>query len=134
MADENPEAPDEALVSLSLEGDRDALAALVRRHQRWIYNLAFRMLSNHADAEDAAQEILLKIATRLGSFENRSAFRTWAYRIATNHLLDRTATKAELTVSGFACFSGFLERSKDDQAPPAEHHYLVEEAKQTCLS
>ena len=51
------------------------------RHQPWIYNIAARMLYHPQDAEDATQEILVKALTALASFEGRSSFRTWLYRI-----------------------------------------------------
>jgi len=81
------EAPMEALVEQAKNGDPDALEALVRQIQDRIYGLAMRMLWHPQDAEDATQEILVKIVTHLGSFRNESAFATWCYRIAANHLL-----------------------------------------------
>ena len=71
---------DQSLVQCARAGDRDALEALIKRHQCWIYNIV-RMLFHPQDAEDATQEILIKILTRLSSFEGRSTFRTWLYRI-----------------------------------------------------
>ena len=67
---------DRALVVRARSGSREALEALVRRHQGWVYNLAVRMLSHPQDAEDATQEILIKVVTRLSSFEGQSSFRT----------------------------------------------------------
>ena len=69
-----------ALVARACSGDREALADLVRWHQGWIYNIALRMLYHPQDAEDATQEILIKVVTQLSSFEGRSSFRTWLYR------------------------------------------------------
>jgi len=76
-------------------GDREALEALVRRHQAWIYNIALRMLYHPQDAEDATQEILIKALTRLSSFEGRSSFRTWLYRIVVNHVLNMKRGRRE---------------------------------------
>lgn len=80
---------DRRLAAAARHGDSDALEALIRRHQSWILHLAQRMLWRRADAEDATQDILMKMVTRLSGFEGRSEFRTWLYRIAANHLLDR---------------------------------------------
>jgi RNA polymerase sigma factor (sigma-70 family) len=61
------------------------------------------MLYHPQDAEDATQEILVKILTRLSSFEGRSSFRTWLYRIAVNHLLNIRRSRVEDLPSIFAC-------------------------------
>lgn len=77
----------EDLARRALGGDADALEDLVRALQDDVYRLAMRMLGHPADAEDATQEILLKIVTRLGSFRGESGLRTWAWKVASNHLL-----------------------------------------------
>ncbi len=87
MNDANPapagQSPtDEQLVRLALSGQPSALEALLRRQQPRLYAVAFRVLQSPADAEDATQESLLKIATRLATFRGESAFGTWAWRIA----------------------------------------------------
>jgi RNA polymerase sigma factor (sigma-70 family) len=69
-------------------GDRAALDRLVRDLQGDIYGLALRMLWNREDAEDATQEILVRVVTRLAHFDFRSQLRTWVYRIAVNCILD----------------------------------------------
>ena len=85
----------EELIERSAEGDRAALSELCRRLQGPIYRLAIDMLWHPADAEDAAQEILMKVVTHLGSFEGRSAASTWVYRIAFRHLLRVRASRVE---------------------------------------
>ena len=82
------EQEDQNSVLRARGGDRKALEDLIERHQAWIYNTALRMLFHPQDAEDATQEILVKVVTRLSSFEGRSSFRTWLYRIVANHLLN----------------------------------------------
>src|SRR5260370_38660857 len=78
LADNAPtDHEDQGLVMRARSGDREALEDLVQRHQGWIYNLALRMLFHPQDAEDATQEILVKVRTRLPSFEGRSTVRTW---------------------------------------------------------
>ena len=88
LADNSPDHEDQSLVLRARSGDRQALEDLVHRHQAWIYNIAVRMLHHPQDAEDATQEILIKVLTRLASFEVRSSFRTWLYRIVVNHVLN----------------------------------------------
>lgn len=143
MADPRPPTdlhppPDEELARLALAGQSSALETLLRRLQPWLHGVAFRVLQSQADAEDATQESLLKIATRLATFRGESAFRTWAYRIAMRHLLDRKRSRPELSVASFECYAGYLDRAPDEEpadlaATPADTQLIVEEAKQTCL-
>jgi RNA polymerase sigma factor (sigma-70 family) len=96
LAQSAPSDPEDcALVARAKGGDREALEAIVRRHQAWIYNIALRMLYHPQDAEDATQEILIKALTRLSSFEGRSSFRTWLYRIVVNHVLNMKRGRRE---------------------------------------
>ncbi|HEX2046712.1 MAG TPA: sigma-70 family RNA polymerase sigma factor [Acidimicrobiales bacterium] len=69
-------------------GDRAALDALLRRHYDRLYALCRRMTGDPADAADACQEALIAIVRGLPAFDGRSAFGTWAYRVATNACLD----------------------------------------------
>jgi len=69
-------------------GDRAALDALLRRHYDRLYALCRRMTGDDADAADACQEALMAVVRGLPSFDGRSAFGTWAYRVATNACLD----------------------------------------------
>src|SRR3972149_1005302 len=96
---------DRGLVRAAVGGSREALDQLLRRHESAIYGLAVRMLWEPRDAEDATQEILLKIATRLSSFRGECAFATWAYRVAANHLISGGRSKPEGADSGVDCFS-----------------------------
>src|ERR1700744_4355612 len=92
---------DAELVDRAKAGERDALDQLVRATKDLVFNLAVRMLGSPTDAEDATQEILIKIVTHLASFRGDSAFRTWAYRIPTNHLLTTRKRGAELRADSF---------------------------------
>jgi RNA polymerase sigma factor (sigma-70 family) len=100
LADNSPDHEDRNLVVSARSGDRTALEHLVQRHQTWIYNIAVRMLYHPQDAEDATQEILIKVLTRLSSFEGRSSFRTWLYRIVVNHVLNMKRGRAEVRHAG----------------------------------
>ncbi len=79
---------DRALVARANDGDRRALDTLLRTHYDRIYAVCRRITGSDADAADAAQEALIKIVRSLPGFDGRSAFSTWAYRIATNTSLD----------------------------------------------
>ena len=69
-------------------GDADAYEALVERHGRALFRLAYRMTGNEQDAEDVVQESFLRAYRQLASFDERASFATWLYRIATNCSLD----------------------------------------------
>jgi RNA polymerase sigma factor (sigma-70 family) len=77
----------ETLVEQAKKGDKVALEEVMSRIRPQVYKLAKRVLAYPIDAEDATQEILIKIITHLNSFRQKSAFRTWIHRIAFNHLL-----------------------------------------------
>src|SRR5215831_6265616 len=86
---------DEELVSSALAGNKDSLEKLVRRHQPWVFNICMRMVWRRDLAEDATQEILIKVVTKLSTFKAQSQFRTWLYRIAVNHLLNFRKSEIE---------------------------------------
>ena len=130
---------DRALVARAQAGDRQALEELVGRHQAWIYNIAIRMLYHPQDAEDATQEILIKALTRLSSFEGRSSFRTWLYRIVVNHVLNTKRGRVEPTTTSFGCYGHGLDSTPDLDLPdpstvPADVRLLVDEARISCTS
>jgi RNA polymerase sigma-70 factor (ECF subfamily) len=80
---------DQAAIQAVLAGDKEAYAALVVRHSERLFRVAFRITGNEADAEDVVQEALLRGYRKLESFESRSDFGTWIYRIAVRCALDR---------------------------------------------
>ena len=80
--------PDETLVERCRQGDRAALATLMGRYQRAIYNAAYRVLGNGEDAADVAQSVFLKVAERLDEFDAERRFFSWIYRIAINEALN----------------------------------------------
>jgi RNA polymerase sigma factor (sigma-70 family) len=133
------DAVDRQLVRQALEGRGDALDGLVRRHQGFIYAIAVRMVWDPGDAEDVTQEILVKIVTGLSSFRGASAFRTWAYRIALNHVLNWRRGRVEKLVAGFDDFGRKIDELPvlelaDEIVPEPEQRLLVEETRIACLS
>ena len=90
-----PEAPTEAVVWAAQSGDAIALEQLVVSVRDRVYRLSLRMTACPADAEDATQEILVRVVTRLSTFRGQAAFSTWVHRIAVNHLLDRAKSAVE---------------------------------------
>ncbi len=76
------------LVHAFQHGDIDAFSTLVARHEAMLYRIARRMLQNEADAQDAVQEMLLRLLKALPHFRADAKFTTWLYRLATNTCID----------------------------------------------
>ena len=133
------EGQDQNLLMHARSGDRKALEDLLERHQGWIFNIALRMLYHPQDAEDATQEILVKILTRLSCFEGRSSFRTWLYRIAVNHLLNIRRSRVEDPAINFRMYGEELDKTPDLELPDPEGPFpdtnlLVSEVMLACTS
>jgi RNA polymerase sigma factor (sigma-70 family) len=117
----------------AIDGDRNALEDLVRALQSDIYGLALRMLCNREDAEDATQEILVRIVTRLAQFDFRSRLKTWAYRVAVNYILDVKRSPVERLHLSFVQFAEDLAAGLSLEAPEeTERSLLIEEVKVGC--
>ena len=82
------DTPDAALVELAMDGSSAAFGELVRRHQQRVYGLVLGMTRNHLDANDLSQEVFLSAFRNLGTFNRKSSFSTWVYRIAVNKSLN----------------------------------------------
>ncbi len=74
------------LIDQATAGDKQALETLLGGVQDLVFNLSLRMMGTFPDAEDASQDILLKVMTHLSSFKKESSFSTWVFAIAVNHL------------------------------------------------
>ncbi|MFQ7738877.1 MAG: RNA polymerase sigma factor [Emergencia timonensis] len=74
------------LIDKATSGDEKSLETIIASVQDLVFNLSLRMLGVFPDAEDATQEILLKVITHLSSFKKESSFSTWVFSIASNHL------------------------------------------------
>ena len=117
----------------AIDGDRDALDRLVRDLQGDIYGLALRMLWNREDAEDATQEILVRVVTRLAQYDFRSKLKTWVYRVAVNYILDVKKSPVERLHLTFEAFADDLAEGLSTDGPmDAERSLLVEEVKIGC--
>ncbi|RPJ43487.1 MAG: sigma-70 family RNA polymerase sigma factor, partial [Candidatus Latescibacterota bacterium] len=82
-------APDErSLVARTLAGDEDAFRALLRRYRSDVYNLAIRILKNREDAEDASQEVFVRLYRALDQYDPERPFRGWLLRITHNLCVD----------------------------------------------
>jgi len=87
------EQDDRQLIALAADGDQQAFAQLVQRHQDKIFNLAFRYTRDRQDAEELTQEIFFKAWRHAGSFRGEAAFATWLYRLGINACLNHRNKK-----------------------------------------
>jgi RNA polymerase sigma factor (sigma-70 family) len=69
------------------------LKEIFEQHQHLVFNLCLHYLQNRQDAEEATQDVFVKIHAKLSSFEGKSSLKTWVYRIAVNHCLDLLRTR-----------------------------------------
>lgn len=104
------DASDFVLVQRSLDGDTKALRELIDRHQTFVFNIAMKMFGHRENAEDLTQEVMIKVITNLRSFRGDSAFRTWLYRIASNHFLGTKRRGMELSVVDFESHFDAIDR------------------------
>jgi RNA polymerase sigma factor (sigma-70 family) len=121
-------------VRAAREGNRAALDAILRTAERPVYNLAIRMLAHPPDAEDATQEILIKIVTHLGTLEEVEAAGAWALRIACRHLVrERKRSRVEAMRLTFEGFAADLDKGQtpltESGLSEAEAALAVEEVK-----
>ncbi len=85
---EPPRVADEALIAKAVGGDRRAFGQLVERHYDFIFRTACKWCGKVSDAEDVAQDVCVKLAGILRSFDGRSAFTSWLYRVTLNAVRD----------------------------------------------
>ena len=76
-------------IQLALDGDQVAFGQLVTAYQTPVYNLAYRMLGNAGEAEEAAQETFLRVYLHLHSYDSQRPFRSWLLSIASHYCIDR---------------------------------------------
>ena len=121
------------LAARAAEGDSAALERVLASVSDSIYQLALRMLWHPEDAEDAAQEALIKIMTRIGSYRGEAAFATWAYRVAANHILNFRKSRVEQETLNFRRYSEELaEGLAAPSAAQPDAGLLAEEVKLGC--
>lgn len=127
-----------ALVNEATAGDKKALETLITGARDIVFNLSLRMLGTFPDAEDATQDILLKIITRLSSFRGDSSFTTWVFRIAVNHLKNYKKHMFAHHPLSFEFYGDDIENGKIQDVPDltqnVEKDILAEELKMSCTN
>lgn len=117
-----PEGPhrepedDRNLVGRAKQGDREAFATLVRRHQGRAFNLAYQMVRNREDALDISQEAFARAYTSLPTFKGEASFSTWLHRIVVNLAIDSLRRKR---VAGTASYDDTRAVPEEPEAEPS---------------
>lgn len=128
----------QAFVDKATAGDKKALETLVTSVQDMVFNLSLRMLGTFADAEDATQDILLKMITHLSSFRGDSSFTTWVFSIAVNHLKNYKKHMFARRPLSFEYYGDDIENGKIQDVPDltqdVEKDILAEELKMSCTN
>ncbi len=90
----------ETLIQQCLEGDQVAWDAIVRMHRRKVFNIAYKFVGKHDEAEDLTQDVFLKIFKSLGTFDRRANFQTWLISVSRNLCIDhyRSVRKERETI------------------------------------
>lgn len=126
------------LIERATAGDKQALEAVLAEVQDLVFNLSLRMLGTFPDAEDAAQDILLKVMTHLSSFRGDSAFSTWVFRIAVNHLKDYKKHMFAHAPLSFEFYGEDIKHGKFEDIPDltqnTDQAILAEELKLSCTN
>ena len=133
--------PNEELLSLiekATAGEKESLETVLLSVQDFVFNLSLRMLGSFPDAEDAAQDILLKVITHLSSFKGESAFSTWVFRIAANHLKNYQKHMFAKFPLSFEFYGDDIKNGNKDDIPDltqnVEASILAEELKLSCTN
>lgn len=117
MADE---LADQQLVAKIADGDTGALGELVRRHQRRVLSLSYRMLGRWDQAEEASQEVFLKVYRAAPKYRPDALFTTWLYRIVVNQCLDMKRKAGRDPVSVDPASVERISREQDDRLEARE--------------
>lgn len=126
------------LIKKAVAGDKPSLETVIVSVQDLVFNLSLRMLGTFPDAEDASQDILLKVMTHLSSFKGESSFSTWVFRIAINHLKDYKKHMFAQFPLSFEFYGDDIQNARTEDIPDltqnVEKAILAEELKLSCTN
>lgn len=126
---------DEVLVSKTLQGDKNAFCELIRRYEKQIYSLAYRLTNNLEDAQDLAQEAFSKIYLVLEKYDSSRPFFPWMYKVANNviysHLRNQKNKNQEISLDKVIDFSPLIpnrDTHPEEYSTSRETQRLVQQA------
>ena len=127
-----------SLIEETIAGNKKALEELLLSIQDIVYNLSLRMLGTISDAEDATQDILVRVMTNLSSFRKECAFKTWVYRLAVNYLLNYKKSMFSHYPLDFELYGNDIRYAKinesEDLIDELSKDALAEELKMSCTN
>jgi RNA polymerase sigma-70 factor, ECF subfamily len=112
----NPELSDDELALRGAAGDGAAFVVLVERYKRPVYALAYRILGNSADAEDAAQETFVRAYTRLSTYQPGGRFGSWLLAITSHWCIDHLRRRRSVSLDSNTALGGFLDKGELPEA------------------
>lgn len=120
---------DRDLITAILAGQTETFATLVRRHQDRVYGLCLSLTKNPTEAEDAAQEVFIKVYQRLKEFRFESSFSTWLYRVTYHHTLDLLKTRSRRPAESL---DAMIETRGEflAETPPSDSSAQADQARQ----
>ena len=119
------------------KGDKQAFGKLIQAYQGPVYNLAYRMLNNSREAEEAAQEAFIRVYTRIDSYNPKHKFSTWVLSIASNYCIDLIRKRRAILLSideplpSHPALMSEKESGPESQALSAEREVQVQELLQS---
>ena len=133
--DENKE---QQLVREACEGSMNAMEKLIKFHQRFIYNVALKLVRDADDAADLTQEILIKMVTKLSQYQHKSSFRTWLYRMVMNHFISSRRKKAGKQIYSFDELGVYVDEvhNNEDMGMEEQLEYsdYITSVRDNCMS
>ncbi len=126
---------EQKLLKNAQKGDIEAFEKLIEKHQKMVYNIAFRMMGNREDAYDMSQEVFIRVFNAIGRFKGNAAFSTWIYRITKNVCLDehrKRKNKNTLSIDKeLEGEQGSIQRQLRDDSPSPEEIFEKKAMKKT---
>ncbi len=108
------------LISEYIKGDEKSLEILIKKYLKRVYNLVYSYMQNQADAEDATQEVFVKVWKNISKFDHKKSFKTWAFAIAKNTAIDYLKKKKAIPFSMFDTADGnYITDTIADKSPLA---------------
>ena len=110
---------------------------LVKRHYSWVYRVCLIRLGNQSDAEDVAQDVFVRVQKHIRRFENRSAVRTWLYRIAQNQCNTFVSKNNRIVIESIEDYAENLKDVKTEISNTRreltdETHYVISKLSEQC--
>lgn len=131
-AEPRPDSAEDLLLDRARAGDPDALGEIFDQYHNQVYSLSYRILGSAVEAEDLTQEVFLQVFRKIGSFQGRSSFSTWLYRVTVNKARDQLRGRRRslelLTDDGEEAGPG-RDRQPPSGHPGPEGSAMAEEAR-----